>query len=143
MPDEEYGEIVTVVVVPDGELTADDVIAFCREHLVGYKCPARVELVDELPRDPMGKIRKRDLRTLLLNASFASSGVYGLPTPKRLWGVSEALDDHGHALAAADAHRLEAVAAVGVLEAVEQRGHDARRRSCRTGGRARCRRRAR
>lgn len=62
VPDDEYGEIVTAIVVPDGELTADEVIAFAREHLVAYKSPRRVELVAELPRDPMGKIRKRDLR---------------------------------------------------------------------------------
>ncbi len=65
LPDEEYGEIVTAVVVADGELTAEDLIAYCREHLVGYKCIRRVEMVDALPRDPMGKIRKRDLRTQL------------------------------------------------------------------------------
>ena len=48
------------------------------------------------------------------------------------WGLTpatcrsaQALDDHGHALAAADAHRLEAEGLVGVLEAVEQGGHDA------------------
>jgi long-chain acyl-CoA synthetase len=62
LPDEEYGEIVTAVVVPDGALSAEDVIGFAREHLVAYKTPRRVELVTELPRDPMGKIRKRDLR---------------------------------------------------------------------------------
>ena len=39
--------------------------------------------------------------------------------------LGEALDDHRHALAATDAHRLEADGAAGVLEAVEQRGHDA------------------
>ncbi len=37
-------------------------IAHAREHLVRYKAPRRVELVDALPRDPMGKVRKRDLR---------------------------------------------------------------------------------
>jgi long-chain acyl-CoA synthetase len=62
VPDDEYGEIVTAVVVPDGALSSDDVTAFAKEHLVAYKCPRRVELVVELPRDPMGKIRKRDLR---------------------------------------------------------------------------------
>jgi long-chain acyl-CoA synthetase len=62
VPDDEYGEIVTAVVVPDGALSAEEVITFAKEHLVGYKCPRRVELVPELPRDPMGKIRKRDLR---------------------------------------------------------------------------------
>ncbi len=62
LPDDEYGELVAAVVVPDGELSPEDVIAFCREHLVAYKCVRRVEVVDALPRDPMGKIRKRDLR---------------------------------------------------------------------------------
>jgi long-chain acyl-CoA synthetase len=65
VPDDEYGELVTAVVVPDPDtdVTAGELIAFCGEHLVRYKCPRRVELVDELPRDPMGKVRKRDLRT--------------------------------------------------------------------------------
>jgi long-chain acyl-CoA synthetase len=63
LPDDEYGEIVTALVVASSpELTADEVIAFAREHLVRYKAPRRVELVDTLPRDPMGKVRKRDLR---------------------------------------------------------------------------------
>jgi len=64
LPDDEYGEIVTAVAVASSpDVTADDVIAFAREHLVRYKSPRRVELVDALPRDPMGKVRKRDLRT--------------------------------------------------------------------------------
>jgi long-chain acyl-CoA synthetase len=63
VPDDEYGELVVAIVVPVADVTPDELIAFAREHLVAYKCPRRVELVDELPRDPMGKIRKRDLRT--------------------------------------------------------------------------------
>ena len=70
LPEDEYGEIVTAVVVLNASsgpnavepLTDDDVIAFAREHLVRYKAPRRVEFVDELPRDPMGKILKRELR---------------------------------------------------------------------------------
>jgi long-chain acyl-CoA synthetase len=62
VPDEEYGERVVAVVVPVGDVTADDLIAYAREHLVAYKCPRRVELAASLPRDPMGKVRKRDLR---------------------------------------------------------------------------------
>jgi long-chain acyl-CoA synthetase len=64
LPDDEYGEIVTAVVVttPGATPTAEEVIAHAREHLVRYKAPRRVELVDALPRDPMGKVRKRDLR---------------------------------------------------------------------------------
>ena len=62
LPDDEYGELVTAIVVPVGELTVAEVIAFAREHLVRYKAPRRVEFVTELPRDPMGKVRKRTLR---------------------------------------------------------------------------------
>ena len=65
LPDPEYGEIVTAVVVREpsaAEPSADDVVSFARDHLVRYKAPRRVEFVRELPRDPMGKIRKRDLR---------------------------------------------------------------------------------
>ena len=43
----------------------------------------------------------------------------------RIGSLAEPLHDHGHALAAADAHRLEAEGLAAVLEAVEQRGHDA------------------
>jgi long-chain acyl-CoA synthetase len=63
VPDDEYGELVVAIVVPVADVTPDELITFAREHLVAYKCPRRVELVDELPRDPMGKIRKRDLKT--------------------------------------------------------------------------------
>ncbi len=68
VPDAEYGEIVTAVVVRDSDpesdaLTGAEVIAFAREHLVRYKAPRRVEFVDQLPRDPMGKVLKRELRT--------------------------------------------------------------------------------
>jgi long-chain acyl-CoA synthetase len=64
LPDDEYGEVVTAVVVPSspGALTEDDVVAHARERLVRYKAPRRVVFVDALPRDPMGKVRKRDLR---------------------------------------------------------------------------------
>ncbi len=66
LPDAEYGEMVCAVVVASdtvaAPLDADDVIAFGREKLVRYKAPRRVEFVAELPRDPMGKVRKRTLR---------------------------------------------------------------------------------
>ncbi len=68
VPDDEYGEIVTAVVVRGTDpasvaLGEADVITFAREHLVRYKAPRRVEFVDQLPRDPMGKVLKRELRT--------------------------------------------------------------------------------
>jgi len=72
VPDPEYGELVTAVVVPEPDVPPEalvtDVDRFCRAHLVAYKCPRRYELVDELPRDPMGKVRKRELRDRLAGA---------------------------------------------------------------------------
>ncbi len=67
LPDPEYGEIVTAVIVrsPDSELDAGAVLAFARDRLVRYKAPRRVEFVDALPRDPMGKVRKRRIREAL------------------------------------------------------------------------------
>jgi long-chain acyl-CoA synthetase len=64
VPDEQWGESLVAVVQPvDGAtLTADDVVAWCREHLADYKRPRRVEFVEVLPRDPNGKVVKRHLR---------------------------------------------------------------------------------
>jgi long-chain acyl-CoA synthetase len=68
--DPEFGELVTAVVVPEpgaGPGLAAELDGFCRRHLVAYKCPRRYELVEALPRDPMGKVRKRELRDRLGN----------------------------------------------------------------------------
>jgi long-chain acyl-CoA synthetase len=64
IPSDEWGELVhaTVVVTPGESLTADDVMAYSREHLAGYKTPRSVEFTDELPRTGSGKILKRQLR---------------------------------------------------------------------------------
>jgi long-chain acyl-CoA synthetase len=66
-PDERLGEEVVAVVVlkPDVEAsdaTAEDVIAFCRASLTGYKCPREIRFVDRLPRNASGKVLKRELR---------------------------------------------------------------------------------
>jgi len=62
-PDEKWGEAVTALVVTDGApLTAQDVIAYCRASLAGYKCPKRVEFRDALPRTATGKLQKFKLR---------------------------------------------------------------------------------
>ena len=59
LPDEEYGEKVTAVVVSDDpELTAEEVKDFCRKDLAGYKKPREVFFVDELPRNALGKVQK-------------------------------------------------------------------------------------
>jgi len=62
IPDEHWGESVKAVIVATRELSAEDVIAFCRERLAGYKCPRTVDTVTELPRNPTGKLLKRELR---------------------------------------------------------------------------------
>jgi long-chain acyl-CoA synthetase len=63
-PHERWGETVTAVVVPraGADCRADDLVAFARERLAGYKLPRVVEFVDELPRTPTGKVLKRRLR---------------------------------------------------------------------------------
>jgi acyl-CoA synthetase (AMP-forming)/AMP-acid ligase II len=64
VPDERWGEAVKAVVVPapGAHLTAADVIAFCRDRLAHYQCPASVDIVGELPRSGAGKVLKRALR---------------------------------------------------------------------------------
>jgi long-chain acyl-CoA synthetase len=66
-PDERLGEEIVAVVVlkPDtepDEKTAEELIAFCRESLTGYKCPREVRFVSQLPRNASGKVLKRELR---------------------------------------------------------------------------------
>jgi acyl-CoA synthetase (AMP-forming)/AMP-acid ligase II len=62
VPDEKWGESVKAVVALDGEATEAEIIAFAREQLAAYKCPKTVDIVDALPRNPTGKILKKDLR---------------------------------------------------------------------------------
>ena len=66
-PDERLGEEVVAVIVlkPDaGQVTAEQLIEFCRESLTGYKLPREVRFVDVLPRNASGKVLKRELREL-------------------------------------------------------------------------------
>jgi len=68
LPDEEFGEKVTAVVVRDDpELTEKDVQDFCRDDLAGYKKPREVVFVDELPRNAMGKVLKHEVREGLID----------------------------------------------------------------------------
>ena len=62
VPDEKWGEAVKAVVAVEGDASADELIAWCRERLAGYKCPKTVDIMDALPRNPTGKIMKKDLR---------------------------------------------------------------------------------
>ncbi len=63
VPDEDWGEAVHAVVVPRESVTAEELIAFCREHIAGYKLPKAITLSsEELPKSGPGKILKRELR---------------------------------------------------------------------------------
>ena len=63
IPHEQSGEAVRLFVVRrDPELTADDVIAHCRENMTGYKIPREVVFRDDLPKTNVGKILRRELR---------------------------------------------------------------------------------
>ena len=63
VPDDKSGEAVKVVIVKkDPALTADQVRAFCKENLTGYKQPRLVEFRTELPKSNVGKILRRELR---------------------------------------------------------------------------------
>jgi long-chain acyl-CoA synthetase len=67
VPDSKTGEAVRAYVVRrDDSLSAEDVLTHCRTLLTAYKVPARVEFRDELPKTPVGKILRRDLRTEVL-----------------------------------------------------------------------------
>jgi fatty-acyl-CoA synthase len=64
LPHERWIEMVTAVVVPKAgaELSEDGLMAACRERLAAYKAPKRIILVDSLPKNPSGKLLKRQLR---------------------------------------------------------------------------------
>ncbi|MGV0794433.1 long-chain-fatty-acid--CoA ligase [Mycolicibacterium sp. XJ1819] len=62
VPDDKWGEVVKAVLQLEGEAAPDELIAFCRERLAGYKCPKSIDIMDELPRNPTGKVLKKDLR---------------------------------------------------------------------------------
>ncbi len=64
VPDDRWGEVVKAVVAlkPGAEATPAELIAHCREHLGHFKCPRSVDVLEALPRNPTGKILKRELR---------------------------------------------------------------------------------
>jgi len=70
VPDDRWGETVKAIVVlvpdvraeSDGDLIAAEIIEHCRGQLAHYKCPTSVDFAEVLPRNPSGKILKRELR---------------------------------------------------------------------------------
>ena len=61
LPDPRSGEEVCAVVIKDGEVTEEEIIAYGKEHLAAYKYPRRVIFVDAFPLGPSGKVLKREL----------------------------------------------------------------------------------
>jgi len=63
VPDERSGEAVALFVVrKDPSLSAEALLAHCAKHLTGYKLPRRIEFREQLPKTPIGKILRRELR---------------------------------------------------------------------------------
>jgi long-chain acyl-CoA synthetase len=62
-PDEHSGEVVRVAIVrKDPALTKEQVVAHCKQHLTGYKCPKIVEFWKELPKTNVGKVLRREVK---------------------------------------------------------------------------------
>ncbi len=63
-PDERWGEVPVayVVLTPDATVTPDELVELCRSQLAKFKVPRAVTVIDALPRNPSGKVLKRELR---------------------------------------------------------------------------------
>jgi len=64
VPDAQWGEAVKAVVAlqPSCEVTAEELIDFCKHRIAGYKCPKSVDFVDALPKSTVGKILRREVK---------------------------------------------------------------------------------
>jgi fatty-acyl-CoA synthase len=76
IPDEKWGEVGLAIVVktPNLDISAEEVIDYCRNKLAGYKRPRQVVFTDALPRTLTGKILKKDLR-----AAYIKDGQFQRP----------------------------------------------------------------
>jgi len=74
LPDEKTGEaVIAYVVASKNSVTQEQVIAHCKKSLAAYKVPKTVVFVDELPKSPIGKILRRELRAQALGSSASST----------------------------------------------------------------------
>lgn len=62
VPDDTWGETPKALVVRTGEVTERQLIDYCRDRLAHFKCPTSVEWREDIPRNPTGKVLKRELR---------------------------------------------------------------------------------
>jgi acyl-CoA synthetase (AMP-forming)/AMP-acid ligase II len=76
VPDPKWGETVCALIVPKQgvTLTDADVVSFVQERLASYKKPRHVVFMDSLPRNPSGKVLKRELRERFADLGDARSG---------------------------------------------------------------------
>jgi acyl-CoA synthetase (AMP-forming)/AMP-acid ligase II len=68
VPDDQWGERVTAAIAwrENASASEAELAAFCRERLAGFKCPKRFIVLAELPKNPSGKILKRELKALAI-----------------------------------------------------------------------------
>lgn len=67
LPDVDYGEQVVAVIVAEPERpSAEELIRFVRDRIAGFKAPRRIVFVDEFPKTPAGKIKKHEIKKMLL-----------------------------------------------------------------------------
>jgi acyl-CoA synthetase (AMP-forming)/AMP-acid ligase II len=73
-PDEEWGQKVVAFVVlrPNMMVSSAELSEFCRQHLANFKKPERIRFVDELPKNPLGKLLRKELRTQYLGGPLSS-----------------------------------------------------------------------
>ena len=64
IPDEKWGETVLgfVILAEDASISEDEIIAYSREKIAGFKCPKTIKFINEIPRNPTGKVLRRELR---------------------------------------------------------------------------------
>lgn len=63
LPDLDFGEAVyAYVVLKDKSMSAEELQQYCAEHIVKYKVPKVIEIIDELPKNTTGKILRRSLK---------------------------------------------------------------------------------
>ena len=64
LPDDTWGEKVkaSVVLYPEVSITSEQIRAFCKQKIAGFKVPKEVEVLPELPKTPSGKVIIRELK---------------------------------------------------------------------------------
>jgi len=78
LADDKWGEVpLAVLVARDGKkITLDELVAFCQPHLASFKIPRQMAYVDAMPRNPTGKILKKDLRSMFASKASSAPAAY-------------------------------------------------------------------